>query len=165
MQAAALGLGLRELCSLLLGQCRLAVERVRNFLEAGLDGLFVLRNGDGACSLAGFQIRGQTTPCEDGQVQRRAYIKAPGTAVKQIRQLIADAAVLCGERDAGEEGRTCRTNIGIGRQQLLFGRTQVGATGQQIRRQSSRDVGHGRDIRQLAAGQAGQNLGRNGLTQ
>ena len=54
IQAAAFGRRLCCLGRLLLGERGAAVERILHFLEAGLDGFFILRHRNGSAGLAGF---------------------------------------------------------------------------------------------------------------
>ena len=67
-------------------------------------------------------------------------VQRPGAALEQARQLAAGGADAAGQRDAREEGRPRRADVGVGRDQLLLGLAHVGPARQHVGRQAGRHV-------------------------
>ena len=72
---------------------------------------------------------------EQRQADRRAGGVGAAAVAEQPRQRAADRAERRGERDRGEERRTRRADIGVLRDQLMFGLQHVGPAQQHRRRQ------------------------------
>lgn len=152
-----LEVGLTRLHQLLLGLqllliVSLGAERIRHFLEGGLDALLVARHRLLGAHLGYVQIRDALATVKDRQIDLRHEGPGTGATVKQPAQLVAGGARRRGQRDGREEGRTGGADIGIGRFQAVLGRQDVRALLQQA------GGGTHRDGRQLHLGQ-GRRLG------
>jgi hypothetical protein len=107
------------LCVTLRAQRCAAGQAIGHFAEGGLDGLFVLRHRDVAARLHGCQVGLVAAGVEQRLQQLRG--KAPRGVLEQVAQVRAGRAHTAGQRDARKEGRTRRTDVGVGGDQLLFG--------------------------------------------
>ena len=86
-----------------------------------------------------------------GSVMRGANCQA--RLLEQPAQVVAGQADAAGQRDAREEGRARRADVGVGRLQLALGLAHVGPARQQLRRQPGRQLGQ-QALRLPAAGPA-----------
>ena len=97
---------------------------------------------------------------EDRLQQLRRAGERERAALEQARELAARGAEIGGQRDAREERRARRADVGVGGEQLPLGGADVGAPLEQVGRQARRHVG--RDLL-LAERQRRRQIGRQRL--
>ena len=159
-EARFLGLRLRTLRAQLFAQRGAAGQRVGDFAEGRLDRAFVLRHGDVAVRLATSRLAWLAPPSKIGSMICGANGQA--RSAEQAEQVVAGHADAAGQRDAREEGRARRADVGVGGVQLLLGLADVGPALRAARtagRPAARPAGPGRPAagrRQVGRQRAGR---------
>ena len=108
------------------------------------------------------QVGHIAAPIENRQIDAGRKCPSAVAAFKQTAQLGGAGADHAGEADAGKKCRPRRADIGIGSFQRKFGRADIGAVEQHLRRQTGRQL---LDGKLAAQRQAGGQIGRQRLVQ
>ena len=122
----------------------LCAQRIGHLAEGCLNGFFVSGDGDVAAHFAQFQIGASAPAIEDGQRQGRHEGPGAAAGIEQAVKIGTGRAEAAGQRNARQERRTGRADVGIAGTQLVFGGNDVRATDQQLRGQAGPEFGQHR---------------------